>query len=121
MPQTTKRSTKGGVDAEQRQKVSTIKNTEDQLTSRIDTATAIKETITDASILKEFENNASKIDPPVLRIDRNCMNCADNKANTLNAIKVACLVHTQSAIPYQGKDYHVSDLLSVKARVVAQC
>ena len=40
---------------------------------------------------------------------------------TLNAIKVACLGYSQSPITYQGKDYHVSDLLGVKASVVAKC
>lgn len=68
---------------------------------------------------KEFEDNASRIDPPVLRVDRNCMSCAENKAKTLNLFKMACLTHTQSNIPYQGKDYHVSDLLTVKAQIVA--
>ena len=71
--------------------------------------------------LKSFEDNAARIDPPVLRVDRHCMNCADNKAKTLNAFKMACLTHTQSPIPYQGQNYHVSDLLSVKAEIVAKC
>ena len=30
-------------------------------------------------------------------------------------------MYTQSPIPYRNKDYHVSELLSVKAQVVAQC
>ena len=49
---------------------------------------------------KDYDCNASKTDPPVFRVDRNCMNCAENKAKTLNAIKVACLTHTQSPISY---------------------
>lgn len=65
--------------------------------------------------MRDFEDNAARIDPPILKIDRACMSCAENKATTLNAIKVACLTHTQSAIPYQGRNYHVSDLLDVKA------
>ena len=52
------------------------------------------------STTKDYDRNASKTDPPVFRVDRNCMNCAENKAKTLNAIKVACLTHIQSPIPY---------------------
>ena len=74
-----------------------------------------------ADAVREFENNACHVDPPVLKVDRKCMSCAENKALTLNAIKVACLTHTQSAIPYQGKNYHVSEILNAKAQVVAQC
>ena len=69
--------------------------------------------------VKDFADNACRVDPPILKVDRHCMNCANNKALTLNAIKVACLTHTQSAIPYQGKNYHVSEVLDVKAKVVA--
>ena len=58
--------------------------------------------------VKDFTDNAQRVDPPILRVDRNCISCAENKAQTLNAIKVACLCHTQSPIPYQGRDYHVS-------------
>lgn len=29
------------------------------------------------------------------------------------------MMYTQSPIPYRNKDYHVSELLSVKAQVVA--
>ena len=50
--------------------------------------------------LRDFEDNAARVDPPVLKVDRACMACAENKAQTLNAIKIACLTHTQSAIPY---------------------
>ena len=71
--------------------------------------------------LQDFEDNAQRIDPPVLRVDRSCLNCSENKTTTLNAIKVACLGYSQSPITYQGKGYHVSDLLTVKASVVARC
>ena len=71
--------------------------------------------------LTEFDDNAARIDPPVLKVDRACLNCSSNKQATLNAIKVACLGYSQSPISYQGRDYHVSDLLKVKATVVAQC
>ena len=74
-----------------------------------------------ADAVKDFEDNAARVDSVVLKVDRACMSCAENKAQTLNAIKVACLTHTQSHIPYQGKNYHVSDLLDTKATVVAQC
>ena len=47
-----------------------------------------------ADAVKEFEDNACHVDPPVLKVDRKCMSCAENKALTLNAIKVACLTHT---------------------------
>lgn len=41
--------------------------------------------------MTEFDDNAARIDPPLLRVDRACLNCSDNKTATLNAIKVACL------------------------------
>ena len=47
-----------------------------------------------ADAVREFEDNACHVDPPVLKVDRKCMSCAENKAMTLNAIKVACLTHT---------------------------
>ena len=73
------------------------------------------------SIDKVYDESANRIDPPVLRVDRNCISCAENKAQTLNAIKVACLAHTSSPIPYQGQNYHLSEILDVKAGVVAKC
>ena len=84
-----------------------------------DLTSATRQGLADA--VRDFEDNACHVDPPVLKVDRKCMSCAENKALTLNAIKVACLTHTQSAIPYQGKNYHVSEILDAKAQVVAQC
>ena len=40
---------------------------------------------------------------------------------TLKAFKHACLVYRASPIQYNSKEYHVSDLMGVKASVVAQC
>ena len=41
--------------------------------------------------------------------------------HTIRAIKTACLMYTQGKIPYQDKEYHVDDVLDIKASVVAQC
>lgn len=40
---------------------------------------------------------------------------------TLKAFKHACLVYRASPIEYNNKKYHVSDLIEVKASVVAEC
>ena len=79
------------------------------------------ETSKNESHLKEFEDNTTRIDPLLLRVDRNCINCSENIPATLKAIKLACLEYSQTPIPYQGQNYHVSDLLGVKAQIVAQC
>ena len=39
----------------------------------------------------------------------------------LKAFKHACLVYRASPISYNNKEFHVSDLINVKAQVVAQC
>ena len=44
-----------------------------------------------------------------------------NMTTTLKAFKHACLVYRANPISYNNKEYHVSDLLGVKASVVAQC
>ena len=63
--------------------------------------------------------------PAVLSIDQNCHACGGNSnmqknmTTTLKAFKHACLVYRANPISYNNKEYHVSDLLSVKASVVA--
>ena len=42
-----------------------------------------------------------------------------NMTTTLKAFKHACLVYRANPISYNNKEYHVSDLLGVKASVVA--
>ena len=57
----------------------------------------------------------------VLKVDKNCLNCSGNMTHTVKAIKTACLMYTQGSIPYRNRDYHIDDVLSIKASVVAQC
>ena len=46
---------------------------------------------------------------------------SQNMTTALKAFKHACLAYSASPIPYNNKNYHVSELLSVKASVVARC
>ena len=46
---------------------------------------------------------------------------SQNMTTALKAFKHACLAYSASPIPYNNKNYHVSELLSVKASVVAKC
>jgi len=39
----------------------------------------------------------------------------------IHQLKLACLSYTSSLIPYRDKKYAVSELLKVKANVIAQC
>ena len=57
----------------------------------------------------------------MIKIDHNCAAGGTNMNTTLKAIKQACLMYTQSPVPYKNESYHVSELLNVKAQVVAQC
>ena len=76
--------------------------------------------------LAPFTRNAGA-DPAILKVDTNCAACSGNSNMSKNmtaayaAFKNACLVYSASPIPYNNKNYHVSELLSVKASVVAQC
>jgi hypothetical protein len=36
-------------------------------------------------------------------------------------LKLACISYTSSPIPYREKNYHVSELLKIKAGVIADC
>ena len=71
-----------------------------------------------------FTKNATS-DPAVLKVDLNCKSCSGNgnmsktMTTALTAFKHACLTYTASPIPYNNKNYHVSELLTVKASVVA--
>ena len=69
-------------------------------------------------IIKPFQKNS---EVPVIKIDRNCAAGGQMANHNLKAIKQACFVYTQSPIPYKNENYHVSELLSVKAKIVAQC
>jgi len=71
-------------------------------------------------IVKPFADNAAR-DPQVIKIDQNCAAGGTNMNTTLKAIKQACLMYTQSPVPYKNESYHISELLNVKAQVVAQC
>ena len=44
-----------------------------------------------------------------------------NMTTTLKAFKHACLAYSASPIPYNNQNYHASELLNVKAGVVARC
>lgn len=57
----------------------------------------------------------------VLKVDPNCLNCSGNMAPAIKGIKTACLMYQQSKIPYQNHEYHIDDILRVKASVVANC
>ena len=50
-------------------------------------------------LVKPFAKNAAA-DPAVLRIDRKCAAGGSQANTTLKAIKQACLMYTQSPIPY---------------------
>ena len=63
----------------------------------------------------------SVFNPKVIHIDRSCLQCSGNGSQILRQLKLACLSYTQSPIPYQDKMYKVSDLLRVKAQVIANC
>ena len=57
----------------------------------------------------------------VLKVDKNCLNCSGNMTQTIRGIKTACLAYTAGLIPYRDQEYHVDDILDVKATVIAKC
>jgi hypothetical protein len=57
----------------------------------------------------------------VIRIDKNCVNCTGNPSQALQMLKLACISYTSSPITYREKKYHVSELLKIKAGVIADC
>ena len=48
------------------------------------------------------------------------MRCSGNPSQVMQQLKIACLSYTQAPISYANKDYLVSELLKVKARVISQ-
>ena len=62
-----------------------------------------------------FERNVNKGDQQVISVDRNCLQCSGNKNQMLHQLKLACLSYIHSPIPYQDKNYHVTELLRIKA------
>ena len=67
-----------------------------------------------------YENNDmfnSKMD--MIKVDKNCLRCSGNPSLVMQHLKIACLSYTQAPICYANKDYLVSELLRVKARVIS--
>lgn len=63
--------------------------------------------------------DANKSD--VLKVDRNCLSCSGNMAQTMHQLKIACLSYTSAPILYQGNQFKLTDLLALKAKVIADC
>lgn len=65
--------------------------------------------------------NSGEYDPKILKVDRNCLTCSGNPSQVIQQLKLACLSFTSSPINYQDKKYEVSEMLRVKANVLAEC
>ena len=64
----------------------------------------------------------AKLNPSLFKIDSDCYTCQGGTMDyKLKAFKLACLMYSQGSINYSNKEYHVEELLDVKAGVVAEC